>query len=142
MFKIIKQKLIKLLAREIIHEINSYTPTPKDTSCKNLAGVGGQQFNTHIILFHDLVNQSRDPEVRNWRHDTLAIRETIFYEYFAPFEHWCDNNCQGGYYLWADNVGICRVFTDPRDEILYRMIFSRSMSTMDEIYQIVEQNNV
>ena len=142
MFKQLKKFLIRRWWREILVELSNHSPKVVPTTGKNLAGDGGQRFNTSVILFHDLVNQSRDPEVRNWRHDTLVIKETIFYEYFAPFEYWCDQNCIGDYYLWSDNIGIHRVFVDQRDEILYRMIFSRSMPTMDEIYQIVEQNNV
>lgn len=137
MFEFIKKILIKKWSREIIREIKNHLPRSQSTDCKNLAGLGGQQFKPYIVLWSDLAMQSRDPEIKFYRHDSLAAKETLFFEYFAPFESWCDNNCQGGYYLWTDKIGVCRVFTDNRDEFLYRLVFSKNMPTMNEIYDII-----
>lgn len=137
MITFIKKILIKKWSREIVNEIKNHLPKSQKIDCKNLAGLGGQQFKSYMILWSDLVDQSRDPEIKYWRNDSLVVKESLFFEYFGPFESWCDNNCQGGYYLWTDRIGIYRVFNDPKDEVLYRLVFSKNMPTMDEIYDII-----
>lgn len=137
MLNAIKRKLIKRWSKEIAVELANASPTPVLNCGKNRAGLGGQNFTPHYILLSSLAEQSRDPEIKFWRNDSIVVKETLFYEYFGPFEHWCDTYCQSDYYLWCDKVSINRVFTDPRDEMYYRLIFSGSMPTMNEIYETI-----
>lgn len=137
-FGAIKRKLIKLWSKQIAQTILAeYVPQQLPTDCRNLAGVGGQQFQPSFVLWNDLIRQSRDPEIRNYHYDSVVVKEILFFEYFSPLEHWCNTNCQGSYYLWTDRIGVYRVFTDSRDEVLFKLLFSGAMPTMDQIYEII-----
>ena len=74
--------------------------------------------------------------------DETALREELFFEYFGPLEHWCDQNCQGPYYLWSDHHGIYRVFTNSVDDMLWNLTFDSEMPTIRDIEQLVEKNLV
>mgnify|MGYP006288440559 CR=1 FL=1 len=145
MLKLIKKILVKRWAKEITREIsnqpefNTQTAISEFEDCKNIAGVGGQQFRPYFIRWNTILFQSKRYSQLSTIVDSVALKEELFFEYFGPLEHWCDENCQGQYYLWSDEHGIYRLFTNSVDDMLWNLTFEDQMPTMREIYQLVEK---
>lgn len=144
MFKIIKRILIKRWAGEIRKSIaNGTMPNSKPfSSKKNLAGLGGQEFQPYFISWEALITQSKShASLSIWKKARpIAVKEHLFFEYFAPLEYWCDSNCIGHYYLWSDSMGVYRAFLDPMDIMLWNLTFEKGMPSMQEINRLVEIN--
>jgi len=111
---------------------NKDLPKYAPGACKNLAGLGGQEFSTRFVSWQALFDQSKSAELRRWANHPRVVRETLFFEYFGPLEHWCDTNCHSGYYLFSDVNGIHLRFTDAMDETIFRLRFDGHMPRLDD----------
>lgn len=134
--KIIIRRWSKDLAVAIRLYRDSMSPLPpaeNPVGCKNIAGLGGQAFHPLYISWNELMRQSDNAGLQRWVNHPTVIRESLFYEYFGPLEAWCDDNCQGSYYLWSDDRGIYCVITDPVDLLLWQMIWNNTMPSIKDL---------
>lgn len=136
----VKDLLIRKWSKEIWQKSNELRNIAdckdldrRNNGCKNLSGLGGQSFNPAFVSWSELFQQCNDVELRKWFNCPNVIREHFFFAYFGPLESWCDHNCYGPYYLWTDERGVYRQFTEPMDDILWRMSWISTMPTLAEI---------
>lgn len=130
----VKGLLIKKWSREIAIKAEQHRQQRSvRTADKNLAGLGGSCFNPASIQWTELYAQCGDFNLHYWADRPNVIREHLFFAYFGPLEAWCDSNCQSQYYLWSDDRAIYRQFTDPADDLLWKMVWESYMPTMKEI---------
>jgi hypothetical protein len=130
----IKRYLVKRWSGEIISSVKSIANVSSlDQDQKNLAGLGGRSFSPSFVSWQELFDQSRDPELKRWRKHPTVVKECLFFAYFGPLEAWCENNCTGQFYLWSDETGIYRQFTNPLDRMLWSMTWDAAMPRLEEL---------
>lgn len=134
--KLIKIYFLKKWAKHIHREITKLEKTPKNISSKNLAGLGGQEFRPVSVSWRELVAQTTCPSLRQWSYNQNVVQEHLFFAYFGPLEAWCEQNCQYPFYLWTDDYGIHRYFTNPIDNVLWNLTWENPMPSMTEIEKI------
>lgn len=128
-----KGMLLRRWSRVLVRQIRDDLGRPPPGRSINAAGVGGQEFRPAHIAWGALLQQCNDPDLVRWRHDPMVVAETLFFAYFGPLEAWCEANCVGTFYLWSDDRGVHRVFTDPTDRLLWSLTFDGSMPSMREL---------
>lgn len=142
-FSIFKRVLIKYLAREIAQELKKHFNSTAENKTKNLAGVGGQKIRANFISWGEIISQHPDrSNLQRWYNhgETSVVKEQLFFEYFGPIEHWCDENCTSEYYLWTDRLGVYKAFTSEVDRVLWNLTFQDKMPTLKEVEQLVQNN--
>ena len=122
---------IRRLAQEVIAKTRGESATQRGDGCRNMAGLGGMKFRPRFVMWQTLFEQSA--ELRGWGNRPNVVRETLFFGYFAPLEAWCDHNCHGPYYLWADDVGIYLQLSDPMDDMLFKLVYGGGMPDLSDV---------
>lgn len=129
----VRRLLMRRFAKQLVRMVRMETGKPEPFGSMNAAGLGGQLFNVSRIDWTVLLEQCQSPDLLRWRHDPLVAAETLFFTYFGPLEAWCEANCVGRFYLWSDDRGVNRVFTDPTDALLWNLTFNGAMPSMREL---------
>lgn len=129
----VRRLLMRRFARQLVRMVRMETERPQPSGLMNAAGLGGQLFDVARIDWTVLLEQCQSPELLRWRHSPLVVAETLFFTYFGPLEAWCEANCVGRFYLWSDDRGVHRVFTDPTDRLLWSLTFNGPMPSMQEL---------
>lgn len=136
-----KSALVRKWSREIMNRIKSEDqkskPKEDDLGCKNLAGLGGQNFRIRWTTWDEIFLDSNCSELRRWSHRPNVVRDHLFFAYFGPLEAWCDRNLHSNYYLWSDDTRINLVLSDTTDEILWKMAWGNGMPTLSDVEDLV-----
>jgi hypothetical protein len=133
---IIKRSLIKRWTADVVSHLRSeLAHQPSGEINGNRAGLGGQEFKLKTISWRELFDQS--PDLHSWAKRPRAVKEHLFFAYFGPLEAWCERNCQGPFYLWTTETGICLHITDPVDMVVWKMTWDGEMPTLAEIEKLV-----
>lgn len=129
----VQRLLMRRFAKQLVRMVRLETSSPRPGGSLNAAGLGGQRFNVARIDWAVLIDQCQSPDLLRWRHNPMMVAETLFFTYFGPLEAWCEANCVGEFYLWSDDRGVHRVFTDPTDRLLWSLTFNGPMPSMREL---------
>lgn len=129
-----KNLLVRRWARELVGEARRFSGSPPVGKGLNAAGLGGTAFSAVAhVSWGSLYQQCDSPDLRGLGKNERAVIEFLFFAYLGPLEAWCEKHCAGTFYLWADDRGVNRVFTDPTDHMLWSLTFDGPMPSMREL---------
>ena len=138
----IKQRLCRWLAKQMFP--NGVQPLSQGTqpvasASGNLCGAGGQYHPPMTKTWQELFDDWPDRSMRIVanKDNIRAIKEVMFFGYFAPLESWCERNFSSDFYLWSDETAIKLIVPDTNDRMLWMLTWNQGLpapSELDEVF--------
>jgi len=115
---------------------------PVASTSGNLCGAGGQNHPPMTKTWQELFDDWPDRSMRIVanKDNIRAIKEVMFFGYFAPLESWCERNFSSAFYLWSDETAIKLIIPDANDRMLWMLTWNQGLPApgeLDEVMRIV-----
>lgn len=101
-FELIKAMLVRRWAKDITNVHFDFVEST--AAAENICGLGGQKNQPMSKCWNEIFNQTHQlaKPITAGQNLSIEYKESLFFGYFAPLEHWCEQNLVGEYALWSD----------------------------------------
>lgn len=123
---LIEPLLVKHLTKKIVDHQFRIVPTvdlgpESSNNAVNLCGLGGQT--KPLTKSWNVIYDEYENTAINWtlHSQTLGSKERLFFCYFAPLEHWCEQHLSHNFALWHDQSQVYLFLFHEADQLYFNL---------------------